>query len=580
MKTVLTFIFTVASITFVYSGNGNDYFYNLNEEISIVIDEPEKINAIYERELKKYKESHNLKYSLSSKYVEMFFSQSYQDRLKQIPLVYELLKLNNDKYEYISIACNFNLSLQFEHTSPQLSLKFLDQAIKLDEKLGKRYFLPHLYHVKGRLYFNKADYNSSMVYFNKALETYKKEDKLYIASMHNNFALCWEKLNNYDKAIEFTRKGIEILQGKTNLNLQGLLFFNTMKINLGSYYLKLKKYVMAENLFVEVFEFHKSKELEYKNSSMENSYYTDRVNNSQNFLKLYRETGQKQKQKEVIEFLKSIEGKIKNIPDRIKIYELAQGYYFDNDDLLNSKLASQKLIDLNNEYHQQSKNELELMSNKFNEYVIENIDYEYNSQIADQKQKNWILSISILLAIIIFTGVIINIRNRNRREIELAEKQKLILQNNKTILEQDLQLHKEKIKNLNLNLNLKIETEKAFLENLKKIRRLKNIDTEQTLKDLFFKINNLMEIDKKNYDFINESSLENKIFMEKLSQQFPILTKQELKLCVYFKLNLSSKEISLLENITSGSVRVYKTKIKSKMRLGKEVHLNEFLNSL
>lgn len=66
--------------------------------------------------------------------------------------------------------------------------------------------------------------------------------------------------------------------------------------------------------------------------------------------------------------------------------------------------------------------------------------------------------------------------------------------------------------------------------------------------------------------------------MEKLSQQFPSLTEQELKLCAYFKLNLSSKEVSLLEGITSGSVRVYKTKIKSKMGLGKEQKLDDFLN--
>ena len=136
----------------------------------------------------------------------------------------------------------------------------------------------------------------------------------------------------------------------------------------------------------------------------------------------------------------------------------------------------------------------------------------------------------------------------------------LLLESNREILEKDILLQRGKIKNLHMNLNLKIETEKAFLENLKKIKKSKNIDAEETVKDLFFKINNLLQIDEKNT--VNESSAENKEFMEKLSAIFPFLSEQDLKLCAYFRLNLSSKEISLLENITPGSVRVYKTKIK------------------
>ena len=150
----------------------------------------------------------------------------------------------------------------------------------------------------------------------------------------------------------------------------------------------------------------------------------------------------------------------------------------------------------------------------------------------------------------------------------------------KEILEKDLQLQKEKVKNLHLNLNLRTETQKAFLENLKKIKKTKNIEPEEILRDLQFKINNLIQLDNKDNELINESSLENKLFMDKLSENFPILSHQELKLCVYFKLNLSGKEIAILEKFTVGSIRVYKAKIKSKMGLSKEENLNDFLNTI
>lgn len=169
---------------------------------------------------------------------------------------------------------------------------------------------------------------------------------------------------------------------------------------------------------------------------------------------------------------------------------------------------------------------------------------------------------------------------RKKKKDELLEKEKIILERSKEILEKDLQLQKEKVKNLHLNLNLRTETKKAFLENLKKIKKTKNIEPEEVIKDLQFKINNLIQLDKKNNELINESSLENKLFMDKLSENFPILTHQELKLCVYFKLNLSGKEISLLERFTVGSIRVYKAKIKSKIGLSKEENLNDFLNTI
>jgi hypothetical protein len=44
-----------------------------------------------------------------------------------------------------------------------------------------------------------------------------------------------------------------------------------------------------------------------------------------------------------------------------------------------------------------------------------------------------------------------------------------------------------------------------------------------------------MQIDKKISELINESTAENNLFMSKLAENYPILTGQELKLCVYFK---------------------------------------------
>lgn len=49
---------------------------------------------------------------------------------------------------------------------------------------------------------------------------------------------------------------------------------------------------------------------------------------------------------------------------------------------------------------------------------------------------------------------------------------------------------------------------------------------------------------------MTESSGGNDQFIQKLSTQFPFLTKKELKRGIYFRMNLSSKEISALSNTT------------------------------
>lgn len=61
-------------------------------------------------------------------------------------------------------------------------------------------------------------------------------------------------------------------------------------------------------------------------------------------------------------------------------------------------------------------------------------------------------------------------------------------------------------------------------------------------------------------------------FFEDLKARYSNLTKNETRLCAYFHMNLSTKEIAGLLNIDPASVR------KAKMRLGKKVDLSSFIN--
>ncbi|MGO4709644.1 hypothetical protein AB4Y90_11120 [Chryseobacterium sp. 2TAF14] len=515
-------------------------------------------------ELQKYNDDKKQLYIISSKYINVLYHA--EKRNEQIPLVYDLLRLNNGKYNYVSIACNYNLATQFEISSPEWSMTHINEAIETNEKVGNKYFLPHLYHFKGRLLYNKGDYQNALVFFKKALHTYhKKKELIYIASMHNNFGMCYDKMGKLDLAIKETNTGIQILTQQKKINNEQKVFIYYMKGSLAQYYLQLKKYDTAEKLLLEKWRFS------FKNDNTRMALFA-----AKDILSIYDITGKRTDEDKIIESLKIIESKLKNVEDKIILTKLIKDYYLRNDNYKHFKGISMKLADLNDEQDQFAKNELSKTVDAIDSYIIK----EINKDKEDEKKKNILLFFFLVFVTAVFIGFIIILRMKKKKKEELREKEKIIFETSKEILEKDLQLQKEKVKNLHLNLNLKTETQKAFLENLKKIKKTKNIEPEEILKDLQFKINNLIQLDKKDNEIINESSLENKLFMDKLSEKFPVLTPQELKLCVYFKLNLSGKEIALLEKFTVGSIRVYKAKVKSKIGLTKEEDLGNFLNTI
>jgi FixJ family two-component response regulator len=66
-------------------------------------------------------------------------------------------------------------------------------------------------------------------------------------------------------------------------------------------------------------------------------------------------------------------------------------------------------------------------------------------------------------------------------------------------------------------------------------------------------------------------------FLKKLIELYPNLTPSDLKLAAYLRMNLSSKEIAQLFNITHRSVELKRYRLRKKMELDTEVNLGEFM---
>lgn len=62
-----------------------------------------------------------------------------------------------------------------------------------------------------------------------------------------------------------------------------------------------------------------------------------------------------------------------------------------------------------------------------------------------------------------------------------------------------------------------------------------------------------------------------------MKAKFPGLSSTDLKLCAYLRLNLSSKEIAQLLNISLKGVEISRYRVRKKLQLSTETNLYDFL---
>jgi DNA-binding CsgD family transcriptional regulator len=92
-------------------------------------------------------------------------------------------------------------------------------------------------------------------------------------------------------------------------------------------------------------------------------------------------------------------------------------------------------------------------------------------------------------------------------------------------------------------------------------------------------IESSMEGDELLKRFEEQFDLVNNNFMKRLSQKHPDLSANERLMCAYLKMNLSTKEMAPLPNISVRGVETMRYRIRKKFDLGRETNLIDYINS-
>ena len=148
-------------------------------------------------------------------------------------------------------------------------------------------------------------------------------------------------------------------------------------------------------------------------------------------------------------------------------------------------------------------------------------------------------------------------------------------------LKNEMKFKNKELANATLHLIQKNKTLTYLKEDLGKL--LKTIPSESTEKhnvnSLLKKINRDLR-NEKNWELFNNYFDEvHQDFIARLKDKFPDLSPKELRLCAYLRMNISTKEIAPLMNISVRGVEISRYRLRKKLNLDHKTNLTDFFIS-
>lgn len=502
--------------------------------------------AKYSTALFYYKQSLALKKKLNDKdgiaisYIGIgssYFSQGeYFEALKNFYEALSISEENNNLYLQASALNNIAITLRLQKEFQQ-ALATYEKVLNISESINSKLTRAQCLSNIGLVYTELEKPEMAKEYHLNSLSLFKEIGNTNgVAANLNNLGMVYDNLNEYDKAIEYYEKSLEIhLQSKDK---EGIADNYT---NLGIVYAEKRNFKRAVELY------HKA-------------------------LNITREINAKNEQKNVYELLSTLYAK-NNQFSKAYHYQLLQEKLKDS---LFSESKIKAIEDLKVKYETEKKEQ---------EIVLKNNEISLlNKTNENERLKIYITAISAFLVIITIIFLLYQQKNK-------ADRNKKLLQKNREI--QQAQLEKKQLEKQQLEKEITYQNQKiidsaihlshrnTFLETLSaEIKQIKTQeDKQQKISQLFTIINQNIETEKSRSEFLLYEK-QNQQFFKKLEEQFPNLTDNEKQLMAFLRMDLSSKEIASLLNITSKSVDMNRYRLRKKLNLESDNNLTEFIGKI
>lgn len=479
-------------------------------------------------------------------------------------------------------------------TNRTKSLSYIQEALKLEDELSDTTLLT-LYRNAGIIYKDGESHYMALNYFYKELEIQNKINPKESFFIENNIGGCYYLMGDYNKAREFwgrAVKGFDVYmeKDKTNpRNIEGSIIYNNIAVlekeegNFAKALEMLKEFKSRNEELKDTFNVIMAYEnladvyvkLNESNTAMENLrkgiLLSKKIKSSYDLASLYSKTGEL--------YL----GKLNNRDSALfylqHSFDLSNRHSFT--DIKLSSSENLVLLYENESNYQKALSYLHIAKslsednlNTENNKKVNRLELEFdermkqNELLLSQKKRERFFIIGT--ALLFFSSVIIFLMFK----LQKSKTQKRIAENE--LLAKQLE---EKNKELTSNAIQMIQSNEIIESTHKELRQLKgqtDVSTNKMLSKIISDLRNGSQAFNKN-EFEKMFMETDGDFYKRLLRNFPALTKNELRLCAFLRLNLSSKEISAITQQSPHSIVVARSRLRKKLNLDENQSLTNFL---
>lgn len=432
-------------------------------------------------------------------------------------------------YIYLSNIVNIDLDRK---------LNFLRKALDIYSRDSSPRLLINIYGSYGLAYANHNQWDSALVYFERARQTAKKEDLKYQESVAlGNVAYSHVKHGNYNTALRLSKEAIKMMPADG--------FLNTISIK------------------------HNLLEAFYKLNMPDSALY---------YFGLYKEefSVRSNFRIDVYKLVSEIYNSIGNYKQALKYHHLADSVQEVTQNQNNKNLF--RLLELEQESE---------------------IKKKEVAQLRAQTERDEAIRISLIIIFIlsaVFTVILIHLqRQKNHKEKETILERSIKAETEQRLTEAELKNSELQRRVLSDELNFTNKELTSFAANI--VKSSEHLDDlkdhvndimqkndvkkmRESLRELNMKIAQVFGRDEERKEFLQRTQQVNHSLISYIKSNYPELTDNDLNLLVLMLLKFSSKEISTLYNIEVESVEKKRYRLRKKLGLKERENFDNFIDEL
>ena len=462
----------------------------------------------------------------------------------------EITKKNIDLYENkiddsIRLAINYNFIAGIYAAKGNFKLAITNslKAVRILEKANKPIRLADALSNLADHELSLKDFKKSLEHKTRALSIYRdNDDKYYETTALNDIGNTYYYLEDYDNALDYLKKGLDAANALDLVDIKRVLLDN-----LGKTYIATKDYDHALENLNQSLKIADETEQNYRKSEILNNLGTlyNETNQPLKALKAFNEAialGEKFENSEAL--VNSHHNRSNTFVSLNQPQQALDDFkkYTTLKDSIFSKEKTQQIEELRTIYETEKK-EQEIINQK-NAIEILNIKNKNNNL------QRILLALGLIFALI----AVYAFYQRNKR-YKLAKEH----------AEADLEFKTKELTTHALHLAKKNEVLNDLKQKAKILKA--DADADPGYQMLIQTINFDLQDDNNWENFSKYFEQVHKGFNNKAQALYPNVTKNDLRLMALLKMNLSSKEIANILNISSDGIKKARQRLRKKMAI-------------